>query len=115
MKCVFFVGLLLAVAAHFLFAQGLTLRRGQPIVGAGTRPPLSLPDAFAVAISYVGAATNRWWCTAASCSPDYGTTNLSHWEFGFANTNKGTLRAYVFFDKTFGHYDNGAIVIGQIP
>lgn len=91
------------------------MRRPHAIVGANTRLPLSLHDAYSVAISYVGAATNRWWCTAASCGPDYGTTNLTHWGFGFANTNKGTLRVYVFFDKTFGHYDNGAIVIGQIP
>ena len=115
MKRGFFVALLLVVAADLLFAQGLTMRRPHPIIGANTRPPLSLPDAYSVAITYVGPATNRWWCIAGHCSPDYGTTNLTHWEFGFSNTNKGVLRVHVFFDRTVGHYDNGAIVQGVLP
>ena len=115
MKRTFITVLLLTAAAGLLFAQGLNMRRAHgPIVDAKTPPPLPLPDAYAAAMSYVGPATNRWWCISGSCGEDYGTTRVTHWEFRFSNTNRETAVVLVFFDKSAYHMEGAAVVKGTL-
>lgn len=102
---VFFV----TVFVGFVFAQGWS-RPPKISVDKNRPPPLSLPEAYLAAIAFVGPATNRFWCASAVCRPDFGTTNVTHWEFGFSNTNGETRRVFVLFDGSALLYDGGSLV-----
>ncbi len=62
------------------------------------RPALSLPDAYACALTALGPATNQYYCVRARCgisrSPD------GEWLFIFSSTNAMYKSVFVFFDKT---------------
>jgi hypothetical protein len=73
-------------------------------------PPLALPEAYALAELYIGAATNEFWCVTAACQPDQGTATITHWEFGFFNTNGASTNLLVFFDKTVLHRNGAELV-----
>src|SRR5262245_6408793 len=115
MKHILIPVLFISTCAGFLFAQGWAWSGsgGPPKrFDKNKPPPLSLPEAYAAAIAFVGLATNQSWCSGASCPPDYGATNyVTHWEFGFSNTNGESRRVYVFFDKKACLNDRGALVL----
>jgi len=110
MKRILIPVLVITAFAGFMFAQGWS-RPPKISVDKNERPPLSLSEAYAAAIGFVGPATNRFWCASAVCGADYGTTNVTHWEFGFSNTNGETRRVFVLFDKSAFLYDRGALII----
>ena len=110
MKRILIPVLVITAFAGFVFAQGWS-QRTKIFVDKNRPPPLSLPEAYAAAVAFVGPATNQFWCSGASCSPDYGTPKLTHWEFGFSNTNGETRRVYVLFDKSASLLDHGALVL----
>jgi len=64
----------------------------------GDPPPLTLSQAYPLAMSHLGAATNRFYCVTASCLEitNFGNTG---WLFSFSNTNRQRGRVMVFFDK----------------
>jgi hypothetical protein len=99
--------LILIVAAAFIVVSGLF---GQSIVmTAGRRwskhqdydpkmrPPLSLTEAYALALGNLANETNRFHCVTASCveSTNKGFTG---WMFRFADTNDQRIGVMVFFD-----------------
>lgn len=96
---------LVAVAATgFLLAQG---RAGSNQIihsqfrsyDPGSSPPLSLPEAYGLALSYLGAASNTQYCVAASCLEN--TNNFrTGWNFVFATTNAECGLVFVYFDKS---------------
>ena len=106
------VGLVAAtVATGLLVAQsfigGGPPRSAQP--NPPRRPPLlSLPEAFTLAMSQLGAVSNRYYCVAANCMNDLprieaGANHGSKgWTFGFSNSDGDRVRIFVFFDKTTG-------------
>src|ERR1051325_66396 len=102
MKNILIPLLFITAFAGFLFAQGWAWSGsgGPPkLFPRNKPPPLSLSEAYAVAIAFVGAATNQFWCSGAHCPPDYAATNyVTHWEFGFSNTNGELRRVFVFFE-----------------
>ena len=103
--------LLFLAAVSLVFAQGLNMKRWHgPVIGAKTPPPLSLPNAYAAAMQHVGLATNHLWCVTAKCGEDWGTTNVTHWEFKFSDTNKNITTVLVFFDKSAYHMMGAAVV-----
>jgi hypothetical protein len=97
--------LLMIASVTLAFSQGLATSGGQPRpYDAKSPPPLPLVEAYGVAMSYVGSATNQLWCVSASCL-DIGTNSnyMTHWTFGFSNTNSQITPVIVFFNKTVGH------------
>ena len=65
----------------------------------GTPPPLSLPEAYGLALAHLGAATNHQYCVAASCLEN--TNNyVTGWGFMFATTNRECGLVFVYFDKS---------------
>ena len=89
---------------------GVTWLFGQSIITSGdrrwskyqdydpkTRPPLSLSEAYTLALGNLAAETNRFHCVTASCleSTNRGFTG---WMFRFADTNDQRLPVMVFFD-----------------
>ena len=65
----------------------------------GTPPPLSLPEAYGLALAHLGAATNGQYCVAVSCLEK--TNNFrTGWNFVFATTNRECGLVFVYFDKT---------------
>jgi hypothetical protein len=109
MKRILIAVLIITASAGFLFAQGW-INGGPKAFPKGTPTPVSLPEAYAAAIRLVGTATNHWWCTAANCAPDPGTTNpVTHWDFVFSNTNGETRRVWVLYDGEADLYDRGVL------
>ncbi len=108
--------LLLTSLVGALFAQGIFGAGGaQPKrYDSNNPPPLDLPQAYALAIAHVGTATNRLWCITGSCQADWGTTTMTHWEFGFSNTNRELTKVYVFFDRTACHMVGAEYVSGPL-
>ena len=61
-------------------------------------PPVSLPEAYALALGHIGAATNRFHCVTASCL-ERTNSGWAGWVFTFGNTNNQRARVVVFYDK----------------
>lgn len=61
-------------------------------------PPISLPEAYSLALAHVGPATNRFYCVAAS-SLDMTNFHFRGWSFTFSSTNGQQARVEVSFDK----------------
>jgi hypothetical protein len=80
-------------------------------------PPLSLPDAYALALAELGSDTNQNYCISAACSdvippiPNEGTHGQGGWTFEFSNTNGIQKRVFVYFDKA-RYIDEGKRVGG---
>jgi hypothetical protein len=103
MKCVIFIALVTAIGIGLLLAQGK--------VGSGTHryspfqtydprtlPPLTLPEAYALAAAHIGTATNHFYCVAASCL-EMTNAGFTGWTFSFSSTNGQRGRVVVYFDK----------------
>ncbi len=71
-----------------------------------TNPPaLSLADAYALAVSGLGAGTNQYYCISADClAPmpsvsNFGNHGVKGWTFQFCCTNGVQKHVLVFFDR----------------
>lgn len=104
--------LLLTAVAAVLLAQGISGTGGVQAqrYDPRTPPPLTLPQAYTLAMTYIGTATNQFWCVSGNCQPDWGSTTITHWEFGFTNTNGQQTNVLVFFDKTVAHREGATLV-----
>ena len=63
------------------------------------RPPVSLPEAYPIALVRLGPATNRFHCVYASVSELSNSNGWTGWTFWFSNTNGERGRVIVFFDR----------------
>ena len=101
MKSILIAFLAMVVVTGWLFAQG---RAGSNpgsggylgIYDGGTPPPVSLPEAYQIALIHIGPATNSFYCLSASCVDDKGHRG---WTFTFGNTNGQRGRVIVYFTK----------------
>jgi hypothetical protein len=98
----FYAALAVLFGVTLVFGQGLIISGGRrwsriQEYDPKTRPPLSLPEAYTLALDNLAADTNRFHCVTASCveSTNKGFTG---WMFRFADTNGQRLPVMVFFD-----------------
>jgi hypothetical protein len=88
--------LILSVISY-AFAQGLaTSNTHGPPHDPKVVPPVSLPNAYAAALTRVGAATNRFHCVRATCVEKTLIGNPG-WIFYFSNTNGEMARVEYYF------------------
>jgi hypothetical protein len=112
-------GAIAAVAlatASLLLAQGLfpANNHGSPVKTVKTNQPplLDVGEAFALASSYLGQATNGLWCVSATCleeAPNYPGL-MTHWTVRFSSTNGRRLELVVLFDRTVLRREGAALV-----
>jgi hypothetical protein len=94
MKRTFLLILLFSALTGLVVAQGWLF--GGPPPYDRTKPPAtSLPDAYAAALTQIGAATNRFYCVSASVLEN---TKNGSWRFTFTNTNGQTARIDIQLD-----------------
>jgi hypothetical protein len=102
MKRILILVLVVISFTSLLLAQGWFWSGGRGphvFVDHKKPPPLSVPDAYALALAHLGPDTNRLWCVSASCDADYGQTTMTHWLFNFANSNREITKVRVSFDR----------------
>jgi hypothetical protein len=92
-----------AVLGGLAFAQGTITSGGKRLsrfqsYDPKTPPPLDLPNAYELAISRIGAASNRIHCVSATCL-ELTNNGFTGWTFWFSDTNSQRARIDVFFDK----------------
>lgn len=102
----FLIGLLaVAVVTGWLFAQGRVVSSPVAQVPPGyipgpyvgrTPPPVSLQEAYDLALAHIGVASNSFYCIRASCVDSNGNRG---WTFTFANTNGQRGWLVVYFSK----------------
>jgi hypothetical protein len=92
-------------AACLLLAQGNTQppggngwRRYQSPYDPKARPPVEMPEAYALALARVGVSTNRFYCVTAGCL-ESTKRGLPGWTFCFSNTNGQRACVEVSFDR----------------
>jgi hypothetical protein len=61
-------------------------------------PPLSLAEAYDMAVGRLGSTTNRFYCVSATCL-EKTKSGWPAWTFSFSNTNGQTARVEVYFRK----------------
>jgi len=105
MKYFLLISLGIALTVPWILGQGqLTVGSGgnhwQRFLGWDPKqpPPLSLPEGYALAISQVGTATNRFFCVAAS-SLEMTNYYFRGWAFCFSDANGRRALVEVSFDK----------------
>jgi hypothetical protein len=86
-----------ASAVGFVFAQGWSGNSHLPTFDSKKRPPLALPQAYAVAERHIGPATNRFFCVTATCVDSTNTVSTG-WSFGFSDTNGSHATVKVLFN-----------------
>src|SRR5882672_9876053 len=96
------IALVAVLGVAWLFGQGIIMSGGHrwspyQDYDPKTRPPLSLSEAYSLALSNLAAETNQFHCVTANCleSTNRGFTG---WMFRFADTNNQRLPVMVFFD-----------------
>jgi hypothetical protein len=104
-KKVAVLSLAIATTICLLFAQGNTSppganswRRFNSPYDPKTRPPIGLTEAYLLALSQMGGATNQLYCLTASCT-EPTKRGLPGWTFRFSNTNADQVSIEVSFDK----------------
>jgi hypothetical protein len=60
------------------------------------KPPLSLPEAYGIAMQSLGSLTNDFHCLSALTQVSGQGPN---WNFSFSNTNGASKTVFVYFDK----------------
>src|SRR5262245_45075739 len=78
--------LVIVIGIGAVFAQGWSGSSHLPTFDFKRPPPLTLPQAYAVAEKRIGTATNRFYCLAASCLDPTNKVSTG-WVFEFSNTN----------------------------
>jgi hypothetical protein len=97
-QCTLLGFLLLAGFVRILFAQGLSGSSHHPSYDIKTHTPLTLPEAYSLAIGYIGQATNRVHCVSASCL-ETDSERSTGWVLTFSNKNGARAAVKVFFNK----------------
>src|SRR5947199_5418241 len=98
------ISLAAADSTGILLAQGLnpaggnSPRHHRSPYDPKTRPPVSISEAYSLAASYLGAATNRFYCTGATCL-EIGLSGFPAWKFSWSDTNAQHAYVEVTFDK----------------
>lgn len=98
------ISLVVVAAAGIALAQGLnpaggnSPRRHRSPYDPKTRPPVSIEQAYSLAASYLGPATNRFYCTRATCL-EMGLSGFPAWKFTWSDTNGQPAYVEVTFDK----------------
>ena len=88
---------------------GLVIGQGQLTIGGNhwqrywgwptnAPPPLTLSDAYSLALADVGQTANRFYCVAAS-TLEMTNYHFRGWAFTFADTNGQRARVEVSFDR----------------
>lgn len=97
----------------FILTASVTLVISQPIserIAQGyyptTPPPLALQEAYQLALTALGAGTNRFYCVSTTClkrlptiSNRAGLHDGQGWTFEFSSTNGVQKHVAVYFDK----------------
>jgi hypothetical protein len=101
MKSILIALLSFIAITALLFAQGRTGSNpgSEGYLGSydgGTPPPVSLPEAYGIALTHIGSASNAFYCLSASCVDDKGHRG---WTFKFGNTNGQRGRVIVYFTR----------------
>jgi len=89
---------LVCLVSGLLFAQGYSGSSRHLSLDPKKPLPLTLPDAYVIAVKRIGAATNRFHCVTATCL-DATNQWSTGWTFSFSNTNSGQVTVKVFFNK----------------
>ncbi len=97
-RVVCLVGCLFGMGAVLVFSQGVSGSNHLYNYDLQRPLPLTLQDAYALAVEQLGSATNQFYCVSASCTN--GTNRFSSgWTFTFANTNGVRASLKVSFTK----------------
>ena len=106
-----FVGI--SAVTGLVLAQGLVTKKSHPQYDPKSQPPMTLSEAYKLAMAHVGPATNRLWCVSADLLAETKTSSsITHWTFRFSDTNGGFTKVLVFFDKDVFHLV-GAVLHGD--
>jgi hypothetical protein len=119
MKKIFVAILAFMAVSWILFAQGSfdpasghDWRRYNKPYDLKAPPPVGLSEAYALTLSFMGPATNNFYCVSASCT-DKTRSGLPGWTFAFFNTNAQMVRIEVSFDKEIFTDSPSAKLIGK--
>ena len=102
--------LILVASAALIFAQGFTGSSHHPVYDSQKPIPMALPEAYALAVTHVGIATNRFHCIAASCRESTSQWSTG-WIFEFSDTNGIHAKVKVFFNKDVWADTNSAALL----
>lgn len=99
-----FISSITVMSALVIFADANRLKQTtKPPYDKSSPPPISIVDAYALALKTLAAETNQYYCVNATCLnplPDRINTGDDHdgWLFLFSNTNSIEKRVAVYFD-----------------
>src|ERR1035438_9405963 len=103
MKRILLAALFTSLIVGLVMAQGIV--NGYRAIGGKpetydpkTPPPLSLPEAYALALNSTGRYTNQFYCVSANCT-EMTSNGFTGWKFIFASTNGEFGDVEVYFDK----------------
>ena len=118
MKKITGVILIGAAVTAVLFGQGVnhpggnSWRRYQAPYDSKTPPPVTLLEAYSLAVNYLGDATNRFYCVGAECLKTT-TPGLPGWTFSFSNTNGQYAYLEVSFDRDINVNTSNKDLLGR--
>src|ERR1022692_1842063 len=99
------VAIIVAGSLTVLFAQWpVAHERRQPYDGKKS-PPVTLPEAYNLALAALGQNTNEFYCIMTTCldrlpmMTSAGVDDGEGWTFEFSNTNGSLKHVLVYFDK----------------
>jgi|ERR1035441_2222144 hypothetical protein len=115
MKRLIIFGLATASVVGFVLAQGSITSGGVrwtkfQTYDARTPPPLSLSEAYTLALAHIDPASNIFYCVSASCL-EKTNNGWTGWRFLFSNTNGQKGRVVVYFDREIGPWVPGRMSI----
>lgn len=111
------VSLAVGTAVYVTFAQSTIMSGGNRWTAiqsydGRTPPPLTLPQAYEIALVRLGESTNRFYCLTASCV-EMTNRGFTGWTFLFSNTNAQHARVDVYFDKATHINPQGEAVLSE--
>ena len=92
------LSVMLLSLVRFALGQGLTGNSHHPMYDLKKPPPVSLVEAYHLATTHLGEATNRVYCVGATCSGEE-TGWSAGWVFEFSNTSGQHAVVKVFFSN----------------
>lgn len=107
------------MTAGFTMAQWTGVRpNNPPTYNKKSPPPLSLSEAYGLALATLGKDTNQFYCISASCEDLFGFPRPSGdgkgWTFDFSSTNGTEKVVGVSFDRgTISWSNRGPFGFGQ--
>jgi hypothetical protein len=102
MKHILITILIIGTMIGFVLAQGKIISGAgrsseYPTYSPSSPPPLTLSQAYRMALTNIGSATNSFHCVSASCL-EMTNNGETGWNFSFFNTNGQRGRVVVYFD-----------------